>query len=211
MYCPEHFREERLEVLHSLIKAHPLGLLVTAGRAGVIANLLPFTIHAEGERGTLRAHLARANRQVDALKEAAETLVIFQGPECYVSPGWYPSRAQDGRVTPSWNYTMVQVRGTPRACDDRAWVRAQVEQMTDIHEGPRPAPWKVSEAPESHISEMLNHIVGFEIPVRGIEGKWKISQNRTEADRDGVMSALTEEQSCPGMLATMKARYGMRD
>lgn len=203
MHCPSMFREERLDVLHGLMTANPLATIITAGSNGLMANLIPFTLHTGGEHGILRAHLARGNKQLDALREGAEALVIFQGPECYVTPSWYPSKAENGKVVPTWNFAMVQARGTPQVFDDPAWVRAQIDEMTNYHEGKRQQPWKVSDAPEDFIAAQLKAIVGIEIPIRSIEGKWKVSQNRLPADRQGVIDGLRSEQVCPSMLATM--------
>lgn len=206
MHCPTLFREERLDILHALITAHPLATLITAGRTGLLANLIPFSLHAGGTYGIVRAHLARGNKQLEALREGAEALVVFQGPECYVTPSWYPSKAEHGKVVPTWNFAMVQVRGKPQVIDDATWVRAQIDEMTRHHESKREHPWQVSDAPDEFIAAQLNAIVGIEIPVGAIEGKWKVSQNRLPADRQGVIDGLRTEQVCPAMLATMAGR-----
>jgi len=206
MHCPSMFKEERLNVLHNLISAHPLATLITAGSNGLMANLIPFTLHVGGEHGILRAHLARGNKQLDALREGAEALVVFQGPECYVTPSWYPSKAENGKVVPTWNFAMVQARGNPQVFDDATWVRAQIDEMTNNHESQRERPWKVSDAPEDFIAVQLKAIVGIEIPISSIEGKWKVSQNRLPADRQGVIDGLRAEQICPPMLAAMEVR-----
>ena len=206
MHCPSVFREERLDVLHHLITAHPLATLITAGSNGLMANLIPFTLHLGGEHGILRAHLARGNKQLDALREGAEALVVFQGPECYVTPSWYPSKAEHGKVVPTWNFAMVQARGKSLVFDEATWIRAQIDEMTNNLEGQRKYPWAVSEAPDDFISAQLKAIVGIEIPILSIEGKWKVSQNRLPADRQGVINGLRAEQACPLMLATMGAR-----
>jgi transcriptional regulator len=200
------FREERLDVLHGLMNAHPLATLITAGSNGLMANLIPFTLHVGGEHGILRAHLARGNKQLDALREGSEALVIFQGPECYVTPSWYPSKAEHGKVVPTWNYAMVQARGKPQVFDDSAWIREQIDQLTSNHEHKRQRPWKVSDAPDDFIEAQLKAIVGIEIPILSIEGKWKVSQNRLPADRQGVIDGIKSEKLCPSMLATMEER-----
>lgn len=206
MHCPSMFREKRLDVLHDLITAHPLATLITAGSNGLMANLIPFTLHVGGEHGILRAHLARGNKQLDALREGTEALLVFQGPEYYVTPSWYPSKAEHGKVVPTWNFAMVQARGNPQVFDDATWVRAQIDEMTNKHEGQREYPWEVSDAPDDFIAAQLKAIVGIEIPILSIEGKWKVSQNRLPADRQGVIDGLRTEQVCPSMLATMEAR-----
>ena len=193
MYQPPAFKEERIETLHALIRAHPLATLATAGAGGLLANLVPFILVNEGERGTLRCHVARGNDQVEALKMGAETLVIFQGPESYITPSWYASKKEHGRVVPTWNYVVVQVRGTPRLIEDPAWIREQIGHLTSIHEGPRAKPWNVSDAPESYVAGQIKAIVGVEIPIAAIEGKWKASQNRPEADRQGVEAGLRQD------------------
>lgn len=203
MHCPSMFREEGLEALHGLVADHPLATLITAGSNGLIANLIPFSLHAGGERGILRAHLARGNQQLDALREGAEALVVFHGPECYVTPSWYPSKAEHGKVVPTWNFAMVQVRGKPQVIDDAHWIRAQIDELTSRQEKKREAPWKVSDAPEDFIAAQLKAIVGIEIPILSIEGKWKMSQNRQPTDRQGVIAGLKAEQLCPSMLAIM--------
>ncbi|RXZ36096.1 FMN-binding negative transcriptional regulator [Oxalobacteraceae bacterium CAVE-383] len=200
------FREERLNVLHGLIAAYPLATLITAGSNGLMANLIPFSLHAGGENGILRAHLARGNKQLDALREGAETLVVFQGPECYVTPSWYSSKAEHGKVVPTWNFAMVQVRGKPEVMDDVSWIHAQVGEMTVNQESKREQPWKVFDAPEDYIAAQLKAIVGIEIPIFAIEGKWKMSQNRLPADRQGVIDGLRREEGCPSMLGAMENR-----
>lgn len=204
MHCPSIFREERLDVLHGLITAHPLATLITAGNAGLMANLIPFTLHGGGEYGILRAHLARGNKQLDALREATEALVVFRGPECYVTPSWYPSKAEHGKVVPTWNYAVVQARGMPLVIDDASWGHAQIDQMTANLENGRNHPWKVSDAPNDFIANQLKGIVGVEIPIRSIEGKWKVSQNRLAMDRQGVINGLRAERACPEMLDLME-------
>jgi transcriptional regulator len=204
MHCPSMFREERLDVLHGLISAHPLATLITAGSNGLMANLIPFSLHNGGEHGVLRAHLARGNKQLEALREVTEALVVFQGPDCYVTPSWYPSKAEHGKVVPTWNFAMVQARGKPQVIDDADWVLAQVEQLTNNQEKGRTHPWKVSDAPDDYIATQLKGIVGFEISIHAIEGKWKMSQNRQPTDSQGVIDALRNEKSCPSMLETME-------
>jgi transcriptional regulator len=193
MYRPLAFREDRLEILHALIRARPLATLVTAGPGGLIANLVPFCVADGGEKGTLRAHIAKANDQVEPLRAGAETLAVFHGPESYITPSWYASKREHGRVVPTWNYVVVQVRGTARVIDDPAWVRAQIEELTSAQESRRSTPWKVTDAPEPFVAGQLNAIIGIEIPILTIEGKWKVSQNRSAADRRGVLKGLLDE------------------
>lgn len=192
MYLPSHFEETRPETLHGLIRAHPLGLLVTQGGAGPQANPLPWLLDtAAGPHGTLRGHVARANpvwREADG----AEVLAVFQGPQAYVSPGWYPAKAEHGKVVPTWNYTMVQARGRLRAVQDAAWLHTLVSRLTETHEQGLPRPWAVSDAPRDYLEKMLAAIVGLEVEITALAGKWKVSQNRGAADRAGVAQGLAE-------------------
>jgi transcriptional regulator len=194
MYQPSAFREERLEILHELIRAHPLATLITSGAGGLIANFVPFILADAGEKGTLRAHIAKANDQVDALKAGAETLVVFHGPHAYITPSWYVSKKEHGRVVPTWNYAVVQVRGTPQVIDDPVWLRTQIGALTAAKEGQRSEPWDVTDAPEPFIEGQIRAIIGVEIPILEIEGKWKVSQNRSTADRQGVYEGLQNEE-----------------
>lgn len=193
MYLPKHFEETRVPVLHGLVRAHPLGALVALTPAGLEANHIPFEIDPDpAPLGTLRGHIARANplwRQT----AAAEVLVIFQGPSAYVSPSWYPTKRETGMVVPTWNYAVVHAHGVPRFIEDRAWLRSFVEALTDRHESGRPDPWRVSDAPSEFVDKLLGAIVGVEIPIARLIGKWKVSQNRPAADRAGVVEGLLRQ------------------
>lgn len=194
VYQPPHFREDRSEVQHALIRAFPLGLLVTAGPGGLLANHIPFLLDtAASGRGMLLGHLARANGQLADLNRSTECLAVFQGPQDYVTPSWYATKRETGKVVPTWNYVVVQVRGRPRVVDDTAWLRDQVERLTRAHETGRAAPWGVDDAPGPFIAGQLKGIVGVEIPIERIEGKWKVSQNRSDADRASVAAGLAQE------------------
>lgn len=209
MYQPPLFREDRLEVQHALIRNHPLGLLVTAGPGGLLANLIPFLIDAEAsERGTLLAHLARANPQWHDLAAVEECLVVFQGPQDYVTPSWYATKRETGKVVPTWNYVMVHAWGRPRVIDDELWLRRQINALTRSREDVRQVPWQVSDAPESFITGQVKGIIGIEIPITRIEGKWKMSQNRPEADRRGVVAGYREQGESGEPIATLVAERG---
>jgi transcriptional regulator len=191
MYQPAHFREDRVAVQHALIRTHPLGLLVTAGPGGLQANHVPFLIDPEAsERGTLRAHIARANPQRQELAAVDECLVVFQGAQTYISPSLYPTKHEHGKVVPTWNYITVHAWGRPQVIDDAGWLRRQVDDLTMHNEASRPAPWRVSDAPEPYVAAQLKAIVGIEIPIARIEGKWKVSQNRPAIDQAGVVAGL---------------------
>ena len=196
MYIPPMFREARAEVLHALIRAHPLASLVTHGAGGLTANLVPFILVAgEGGPDILRCHLARGNGQLADLRDGAEALVIFQGPQAYISPSWYPTKREHGKVVPTWNYIVVQAWGRPRVMDDADWLTAQIGALTTLQESGRAEPWSVADAPEPFIESQLRGIVGVELPIDRIEGKWKVSQNQPEANRRGVAEGLRGEGS----------------
>ncbi len=193
MYTPPHFRETRVEVLRELIRSHPLATLITLGPDGLEANHIPMEIDPEpAPFGTLRGHVARANPVWRASVKDVDALVIFSGPETYVTPSWYPTKQESGRVVPTWNYAVVHAYGPLRPIEDVAWLRDFVSRLTDRHEGGRVAPWKVTDAPADFIERQLNGIVGIEVPVRRLEGKWKVSQNRGASDRAGVVTGLRE-------------------
>ncbi len=194
MYRPPAFREDRREVLHALIEAHRLGTLVTHGPDGLKANLVPFSLdRTRGPQGMLKAHLARANDQFADLAAGGEAMVIFQGPESYITPSWYPSKHEHGKVVPTWNYVSVEAHGRPVVVDDPAWLMAQIAELTAAEEAERPAPWAVSDAPDAYVASQLKGIFGIEIEIARIEGKWKTSQNRPEPDRAGVAEGLASE------------------
>lgn len=206
MYRPPLFREDRIEVQHALIRAHPLGLLVSAGPGGLMANPVPFVLHAAAsERGTLHCHFARANPHWSELSAVDECLVIFQGPQVYVTPSWYETKRETGKVVPTWNYATVHVWGRPRVIDDVVWLRENVEDLTRMNEAALPAPWKVEDAPADFVASQLKAIVGIEIPVGRIEGKWKVSQNRPEADRAGVVAGLRAQGGEAAIMADLVA------
>lgn len=192
MYLPTAFAEDRLEVKLGLIRAYPLGMLIIPGAAPT-ADLVPFALYPdEGEAGlgVLRAHIARANPASRALAEGGECLVVFQGPEAYVSPSWYATKAITHKVVPTWNYAMVQVRGTARMVEDAAWLGRQLRALTAMQEDSMPEPWEVDDAPVEFVEGLCKAIIGIEIPIASITGKWKVSQNRGAADASGVQAGL---------------------
>jgi transcriptional regulator len=193
MYQPLPHRQEQLDAQHALIRSHPLGLLVSHGAQGLEANSIPFLIDSQASKlGTLQAHMARANGQWRNLSEASEVLIVFRGADHYITPGWYETKRETGKVVPTWNYVMVQARGRPRVIEDSVWLRAQIEALTNKHESARPAPWAVGDAPADFIESQIKAIVGVEIEIADIRGKWKVSQNRPAADRAGVIAGLGE-------------------
>ena len=209
MYQPPLFKEERLDVLHGLIETHPFGLIISVGPDGEpMANAIPLLLDAAaGEKGVLRGHLARANPQWKVLAETGKALVVFQGPYSYVTPSWYESKKEHGKVVPTWNYVMVQARGVVRIHEDAPWLRDHVEALSAAHEQGRAEPWAVSDAPEAFIAGQLKGIVGFEIAIAEIEGKWKVSQNRPAPDRIGVAAGLAASGES-AMAELVEARSG---
>lgn len=193
MYLPSHFEETRVEILHRLIRAHPLGALVTFGTDGLNANHVPFEIDPDpAPYGTLRAHVARANPVWREFSKEVEPLVIFQGAQTYVTPSWYQTKKETGKVVPSFNYIVVHGYGTMRVFEDSAWLRKFVSGLTDRFEASRAQPWSVTDAPEDFVAMQLRAIVGIEIHVTRLIGKWKTSQNRPSADQEGVIAGLRE-------------------
>ncbi|MCK9687852.1 FMN-binding negative transcriptional regulator [Scleromatobacter humisilvae] len=193
MYQPAHFVEQNADTLLALMQAHPLATLIRGG-AELAADILPLEVARTDAGWRVTGHVARANplwREADG----QPVLLLFQGPQAYVSPNWYPSKFQHGKAVPTWNYAMVQVHGRLRAIEDPAWLRAFVTRLTERHEGGRAVPWQVSDAPADYIDTMLKAIVGIEIEVTRVEGKFKLSQNRSAEDRTGVVLGLESDAS----------------
>lgn len=220
MYQPPHFQETRPDVLHGLIRAHPLGLLVSNGTEGPIANAIPFLLDAPSllnadvpPNGRLRAHLAKANPQWRLLADSplAPVLVVFQGADAYVTPSWYETKRETGKVVPTWNYAIVQVRGIVTVIEDQDWLAGQISDLTMSQEGSRSAPWAVTDAPAPFIQSQIKGIVGLEIEITEINGKWKVSQNRPAADRVGVAEGLESETANSADMVQLVRSYGGLD
>jgi transcriptional regulator len=183
MYSPSHFEETRPELLQGLIAQHPLGTVIVNGEHGLVADHIPFELGPatpDAPFGVLRAHVARAN---PLWRHGGETLVVFQGPSAYVSPSLYEEKPVSGKVVPTWNYATVHAHGQLRAVEDAAWLLALLKRLTARHEAPRAAPWSVDDAPREWVEKIMQAIVGIEIPVQRMQGKWKMSQNRTQQDQ----------------------------
>jgi len=205
MYLPAHFEETRPEVLHALLRSHPLATWVVQADGGLQVNHIPFMLDADrGPHGTLVGHVARAN---PVWRTPGPSVAVFQGPQAYISPSWYPSKREHGKVVPTWNYAVVHAHGTPRAIESPHEVLAIVTRLTQTHEAGSAVPWAVSDAPADYIEQMLKAIVGIEITVERLVGKWKASQNRGAPDRLGTVAGLRQrgdEQSL-GMAALVPA------
>ena len=196
MYLPSAFRQDDLAELHAQLQASPLALLTSAGAAGVQASHLPLLLEpGEGEFGTLYGHFARANPHWRDLQGGAEALAVFSGPDAYISPGWYPAKAEHGKVVPTWNYIAVHARGPVELIEEPERLLQIVSRLSDQHESGRERPWAVSDAPREYIDSMLRAIVGFALPIRRLEGKWKLGQNRSAADQQGVRDGLASSPS----------------
>jgi transcriptional regulator len=194
MYLPAHFAETRTGVMHALMRAHPLATIVTLSSSGLLANHIPLQVHDGADPqapGILRGHVARANPIWSDRVEAVEALVIFQGPQHYISPNWYPSKKDTGKVVPTWNYCCVHAYGQLQLHHDPVWIREQVTALTKWHESGLPAPWAVSDAPAEYLQTMLGNIVGIEIAITRMTGKWKVSQNQPAPNRAGVIEGLS--------------------
>jgi len=194
MYIPRHFRQDDSAVLHDFIRSHPLATLIVHGGDGFDANHVPLLFDPKGgDHGVLRGHVARANPVWHAAVDGIPALAVFHGPQAYVSPGWYPSKRDDPKVVPTWNYAVVHAHGTLTTVDDPDWLYTLVTALTEAHEQPRPTPWQVTDAPPEFIERMVGAVVGIELTVERLEGKWKLSQNRSAIDRGGVVAGLRDQ------------------
>jgi len=191
MYQPDDFRVEGVSEMHALMRARPFATLVSSGSAGLYASHLPTVLKDEGSCGVIECHLARPNPHWKDLAEGNEALMIFQGPESYITPNWYPSKAQHGKAVPTWNFAVVHAYGRPEVIGDKDWLLQHVTELTAQQESSEAKPWTPSDAPVKYIEVMLRGIVGFRFAITRLEGKWKMSQNRELQDRIGVVRGLS--------------------
>lgn len=204
MHVPNHFKVNETDRLHQYIRDYGFGILVVADEEGIEANHAPFqlSVGAEGSLGTLQCHLARSNPVWARIEQGGSVLVIFQGPATYVSPSWYPAKAETGRVVPTWNYLAVHAEGRARIIQDPAWLKSHLCQLTDQHEAGRAEPWKVDDAPADFTERLMQGIVGVEVTIEKLTGKLKASQNQPERNQMGVKAGLeTEGTSGAGAMA----------
>lgn len=193
MYIPRHNEEKRVSVMHALMVAEPLATIVTLGASGLFASHIPMILEENGsEFGLLKGHISRANPQWRDFTPSVDALAIFAGHQHYITPTWYPGTKKHGKEVPTWNYVVVHAYGPLKVIQEEQWLRKNVEKLTDIHEAGSPVPWKVSDAPAEFIQSQLRGIVGLELAIQRLEGKWKVSQNRTERDREGVVEGLAK-------------------
>jgi transcriptional regulator len=191
MYVPAHFAEADLPTLHALMRERPLGTWIAQDAGELVVNHIPFVLDpGRGEYGTLVGHVARANPVWKSLSRQLPAVVVFQGSQAYISPSWYPSKQEGGKVVPTWNYVVAHAHGIPRVVEERARLLEIVTALTDVHEAGQAVPWQVADAPADFIDKLLAAIVGIEIPITRLSGKWKASQNRPQADRQGAAAGL---------------------
>jgi transcriptional regulator len=211
MYIPRANEEKRLSVMRALMVAHPFATLVTLGASGLFASHIPMFLVDDGsEFGVLQGHLARANGQWRDFVPSVDALAIFAGHQHYITPNWYPGTYEHGKEVPTWNYAVVHAYGPLKVIEDEHWLLTFLNRLTDIHEAASPVPWKVSDAPEDFIRRQMHGIVGLEMPVQRLEGKWKVSQNRTESEQKGVIAGL-EKLNTPESLAMKALVEGKRE
>lgn len=191
MYIPTHFSEPRLEILHEHMRARPLATLITLSSGGIEANHIPLHLAPQPlPFGTLRGHVARANPVWSDIVENVEALAIFHGPDVYITPAWYPTKAETGKAVPTWNYVVAHAYGTLRVVDDPSWMRLHLESLTARHEAVFPEPWRLSDAPQDFADKLIRAVVGIEIVITRLSGKWKISQNQPARNQAGIIDGL---------------------
>ena len=209
MYIPRANQEDRIAVLHKLMEDQPFASLITMGSSGLFATHIPMMLEQNGAKGQLRGHISRANPQWRDYTPSVEALAIFSGPQHYITPNWYPEKQESGKVVPTWNYVVVHAYGYLKIIEDGAWLVTHLASLTNIHEAASPVPWKIEDAPADYIASQVKGIVGLEMEVTRLEGKWKVSQNRSEQDRNGVAEGLAELNTTESL--EMKALVEERD
>lgn len=193
MYVSKHHQLNDREAILALMASYPLGAWVCAGKDGLVANHVPFFLdRSKGRFGTLMGHVSRANGVWRKLRADTPSVVMFQGPQTYITPGWYPGKTEHGKVVPTWNYTVAHAHGVARAIEDRDWLLDMLNRLTSVHEAGQPAPWRVGDAPADYIDKMLRAIVGIEIPIDRLEAKLKASQDEDMQDRLGTVRGLRQ-------------------
>lgn len=206
MHVPKHYEESRVDVLHELMAANPFATVTMVSDAKLEIAHMPLVVDkTQQPYGMLRGHVARANPLWRASDNATETVVVFHGPHAYVTPSWYPSKQAHGKVVPTWNYAVVHAHGVPRAVHDTDWLREHLTELTGQQEAGKPTPWKLTDAPAEYIDTMLKAIVGIEFTITALVGKWKLSQNKSHADRLGVVEGLStrDSEGCEAAVARL--------
>ncbi len=201
MYIPSHFEETNVNVMHDLIRNYPLATLVTHSVNGLNANHIPMYLHVGAKPyGCLQGHVSRTNLLLEDVSEKTEVLAIFHGPNAYISPSWYETKREHGKVVPTWNYAVVHAYGKLRILDDNQWLRDQLKRLTNTHEAKFPEPWQVADAPQEFTEKLLQSIIGIEIEVVNLIGKWKVSQNQPVKNQKSVTHGLTSLNSNDKMI-----------
>jgi transcriptional regulator len=209
MYIPRANKEDRIPVLHKLMEDQPFASLITMGSSGLFASHIPMVLEQNGAKGRLKGHISRANTQWRDYSPSVEALAIFSGPQHDISPSWYSEKQETGKVVPTWNYVVVHAYGYLKVIEDGEWLMAHLANLTNIHEAGSPVPWKVGDAPAEYVASQVKGIVGLEMTIERLEGKWKVSQNRSEQDRSGVATGLAELNTTESL--AMKALVEERD
>ena len=209
MYIPRANQEDRVPILHKLIEEQPFASLITVGSTGLFASHIPMVLEQNGAMGQLRGHISRANTQWRDYTPEVEALGIFSGPQHYITPNWYLEKQETGKVVPTWNYVVVHAYGYLKVIEDGEWLMTHLARLTNIHEADSPVPWKIGDAPADYIAALTKGIVGLEMTIERLEGKWKVSQNRSERDRNGVAKGLAELNTAESL--DMKALVERRD
>ena len=209
MYIPRANREDRIPELHKLMLEQPFASLITVGSSGLFATHIPMVLEQNGAMGRLKGHISRANTQWRDHSPDVEALAIFSGPQHYITPNWYPEKQETGKVVPTWNYVVVHAYGHLKVVEDSEWLMSHLEKLTSTHEAQSPVPWKISDAPADYIATQIKGIVGLEMEISRLEGKWKVSQNRSAEDRSGVAQGLSELNTTESL--AMKALVERRD
>lgn len=211
MYTPKQFEELRIDVMHELIRARPLATLVTLSAGGLNANHIPLhLLESPAPLGTLQGHVARANPILGDFEKNIEVLAVFHGPDAYITPSWYATKKETGKVVPTWNYAVVHAYGYVRIVDGASWLRAQLEALTAHNEASFAEPWAVSDAPHEFTEKLIGNIVGFEMVITKLLGKWKVSQNQPQQNQASVIESLKargqQESSAMAALVDMATK-----
>jgi len=207
MYLPSFNAEHDIPTLHALMRANPLGTWSAVADGQIAINHIPFFLRDDGtEFGVLVGHVARANPIWKTCDRSVDSVVAFHAEQAYISPSWYPSKQEHGKVVPTWNYAVVHAEGTPRFIEDKDWLRAQIDELTHAHENDFETPWKTSDAPEDYVATMLKGIVGVEIPLSSLTGKWKLGQNRSQADQQGMIQHLESSDRAEAIAMAARMR-----
>ena len=203
MHVPKQFEQNDLTEFTDLINNYPFATLITNSDLGLEANHIPFILDQSNGKNILQGHIAKVNSLWKNLKDKSEVLVVFHGPNCYISPNYYPTKKETGKVVPTWNYVAVHVKGVLSYVHDEGWKLDLLNDLTTQHEAGQVIPWSISDAPEEYIQKMLSAIVGLEVDIASITGQWKLSQNQPDVNRLGVVAGLSLENESHQAIAEL--------